>query len=84
MECVGSRFLTTLNVVFQSNVKEVVRMVARLLWGTKVGSWALEAYLVRHSLSLSGTGPLGVGQGRRRADSVDWIVSDVGGGGGKG
>jgi hypothetical protein len=24
----------------QSNVKDVVRLIARLLWGTKVGSWA--------------------------------------------
>jgi hypothetical protein len=24
----------------QSNVKDVVRLIARLLWGTKVGGWA--------------------------------------------
>ncbi len=26
--------------VVQSNVKDVVRLIARLLWGTKVGCWA--------------------------------------------
>ncbi len=36
----------------QSNVKDVVRLIARLLWGTKVGELGLEAYRGFHSLGL--------------------------------
>ena len=35
-------------MLVQSNVKDVVRLIARLLWGTKVGSWGLDNVFVTH------------------------------------
>ncbi len=34
------KFSEAIECWLQSNVKDVVRLIARLLWGTKVGSWA--------------------------------------------
>jgi hypothetical protein len=49
----------------QSNVKDVVRLIARLLWGTKVGELGVGG-VPRFSLTwFVGTDPFGVGQGRR-------------------
>jgi hypothetical protein len=51
----------------QSTVKDVVRLIARLLWGTKMGRWiGWRNVFVTHL--VCGTDPFGVGQGRR-ADS---------------
>ncbi len=47
----------------QSNVKDVVRLIARLLWGTKVRSWAGGVSLP--FTRFVDTGPFGVGQGHR-------------------
>jgi Ran GTPase-activating protein (RanGAP) involved in mRNA processing and transport len=53
----------------QSNVKDVVRLIARLLWGTKVGSWA--GGVTRSPLTwFVVTGPFSVGQGRRPVSEV--------------
>jgi hypothetical protein len=53
----------------QSNVKDVVRLIARLLWGTKVGSWG--GGVSCSSLTrFVGTGPFGLGQGRRTDGKV--------------
>ncbi len=46
----------------QSNVKDVVRLIARLLWGTKVElGWRRNAFALTWFV---GTDPLSVGQGR--------------------
>ncbi len=67
----------TIECWLQSNVKDVVRLIARLVWGTKVGelSWrhiVLITHLVFcHRSIRRGTGP----SSRRQSDSVDWIVT---------
>ncbi len=55
----------------QSNVKDVVRLIARLLWGTNVGRWS--GGVTRWSLTwFVGTDPFVVGQGRRAGEPTAW------------
>jgi hypothetical protein len=66
----------TMECWLQSNVKDVMRLIARLLWGTKVElGWRETRSLL---IWFVGTGPFGVGQSpeptvkrQRGPDSVD-------------
>jgi hypothetical protein len=51
----------------QSNVKDVVRLIARLLWGKVVLSWRRNAFITHWFV---GTGQYSVGQGRRAVSEV--------------
>jgi hypothetical protein len=58
--------------MLQSNVKDVVRLIARLLLGTKVGRWT--GGVTCSSLTwFVGTDPFGVGQGHRAvSEATAW------------